>query len=476
MELDPTICYQAVLTHDTRFDGAFFVGVRTTGIYCRTVCPARTPRQDRCGFYPSAAAAEASGFRPCLRCRPELAPGLAQIDAVSRLARVAAERIESGALVARCVSDLATDLGVSDRHLRRAVIREFGVSPIDLAQTQRLLFAKRLLTDTDLPITEVAFASGFASLRRFNALFQARYRLNPSTLRRARSNAPANGVLVCDLGFRPPYAWTAVLTFLGGRATPGVEAVTEGRYRRTIAWGVHRGWLAVSPLPHRHALRVELAMSLAPALMPILARVKRLFDLAADPAQIASHLGPLTADNPGLRVPGTCDGFELAVRAILGQQVSIKAATTLAGRFAVAFGAPIETPFSDLFRLTPTAARVATVSAAEIAGLGIIPARAEAIVALANAVAAGAVSLEPGDDVVATLTQLKALPGIGDWTAQYIAMRALSWPNAFPHTDLGIAKALGVRRPGDVLALAEAWQPWRAYAAMHLWQRLEKKH
>jgi AraC family transcriptional regulator of adaptative response / DNA-3-methyladenine glycosylase II len=475
MEIDANACYRALEARDTRFDGVFFVGVSTTGIYCRTVCTAKRPRRDRCTFYPSAAAAEREGFRPCLRCRPELAPGNARIDAVGRLAAAAASRIEDGALTEGSVEELAADMGVSDRHLRRAIRVEFGVSPIELAQTQRLLLAKRLLTDTDMPVIDVAFASGFSSLRRFNALFRERYRLNPTALRRSRPRAELPETIVCELAYRPPLDWEALVAFLGARASSGVEWVDGDRYLRTAGFGKHRGWFAVGPSRRASTLRVELAASLAPVLSHALARVKRLFDLAAEPREIAAHLGPIAAARPGLRVPGAFDGFEMAVRAILGQQVSVRAATTLAGRFAGAFGEEIETPSDHLTRLAPRAERVAALDEPELVALGIGAPRARAILALARAVAAGEVALEPGRNVDETLELLRELPGIGEWTAQYIAMRALGWPDAFPHTDLGVRKALGVSTPGRVLAAAEAWRPWRAYATMHLWHSLEAK-
>jgi AraC family transcriptional regulator of adaptative response / DNA-3-methyladenine glycosylase II len=473
VELNGDTCYRALLTRDVRFDGVFFVGVATTGIYCRPVCPARKPRRENCAFYRSAAAAERAGYRPCLRCRPELAPGNARVDATSRLAAVAMSRIEDGALGELSVEELAAELGVTGRHLRRVVEGEFGVSPVSLAQTQRLLLARRLLTDTRLPVTEVAFACGFASLRRFNALFRERYRQNPTQLRKGSAAAPLPETFTCEVAYRPPFDWPALLAFLVGRAASGVEAVEGERYLRTAAIGKHRGSLVVSPSPGRNALRVELAASLAPALLPVTARVKRLFDLAAHPEAIAAHLGPLAAARPGLRVAGAFDGFEMAVRAILGQQVSVKAASTLAARFVAAFGEPITTPFTPLTHLSPSPERVAAAEPRAITALGIVRARADALLALARAVEGGRIRLEPAGDAQRTIAELQKLPGIGEWTAQYIAMRALAWPDAFPHTDLGIRKALGENAPRRILTMAEAWRPWRAYAAMHLWKSLE---
>jgi AraC family transcriptional regulator of adaptative response / DNA-3-methyladenine glycosylase II len=473
MKLDTETCYQALLTHDRRFDGVFFVGVSSTRIYCRTVCTAKTPKVGNCTFYRSAAAAERAGYRPCLRCRPELAPGSAQVDAVDRIARAAASRIEDGALIDGGVEQLAAELGVSGRHLRRVVEREFGVTPVELAQTSRLLLAKRLLTDTDLTVIEVAFASGFSSLRRFNALFKERYRLNPTGLRRRRAAAKEQGTLVCEVAYCPPLDWEALLGFLRGRVCRGAEAVDGDRYLRTVAFDRHLGWLSVAPAAEKNALRVEVSLSLAPILRTVLAEVKRVFDVAAQPLQIASRLGTLAEARPGLRLPGAFGGFEMAVRAILGQQISVAAATTLAGRYLTAFGEPIATPFERLTHLSPTPERIAGIEPAELIAHGIIGARANSIIALARAVVEGRISLRPGTDVPRTMTLLQELPGIGGWTAHYVAMRALGWPDAFPHTDLGIRKALDEKDPKRILEMAEAWRPWRAYAAMHLWKSLE---
>jgi AraC family transcriptional regulator of adaptative response / DNA-3-methyladenine glycosylase II len=471
--LDADSCYQALASRDARFDGRFYVGVSSTHIYCRVVCPARTPRRDHCTFFPSAAAAERAGYRPCLRCRPELAPGNIYVDTVSRLAAEAASRIEDGILTAAGVDGLAAGLGITARHLRRVVVQEFGVTPIELAQTHRLLLAKRLLTDTDLPVIEVAYASGFASLRRFNALFKERYRLNPTGLRKGQPHQGAQQLLVCDLAYRPPLDWPPLLGFLAARAIAGVEWIDGPRYRRTVAFGEHRGWIAIEPVAERAIVRVAVAPALAPVLPQVLAAVKRLCDLLAPPQQIAAQLGPLAAAHPGLRVPGAFDGFEVGVRAILGQQVSVKAASTLAARFAAAFGAPISTPHPELCVLAPAAERVAAALPEEITALGITRGRAEAILALARSVAAREIVLEPGVDVDGVIARLQNLPGIGEWTAQYIALRALAWPDAFPHGDLGIRRALGETDPHRVLARSEAWRPWRAYAAMHLWKSLE---
>jgi AraC family transcriptional regulator, regulatory protein of adaptative response / DNA-3-methyladenine glycosylase II len=470
--LDADRGYQAILTHDPRFDGVFFVGVTTTRIYCRNVCRAKTPQRKNCTFHPSAAAAEQAGFRPCLLCRPELAPGNARIDAAGRLAAAVAKRMEEGSFIEQRFGDLALEFGVSDRHLRRVVQQEFGVSPIELAQTQRLLLAKRLLTDTALPIADIAYASGFGSLRRFNALFQDRYRLNPTQLRKTATIALDE--IACEVAYRPPLDWQALLSYLAGRAISGVERVEEDRYFRTVRLGQQQGWLSVEPIEGKDALRVKLSLSLVPVLLPVLTRVKALFDLTAEPQQIAAHLGSLALHHPGLRVPGAFDGFEIAVRTILGQQVSVKAATTLMGRFVRCFGEPIETPFPTLTHLSPVAERVAQADITAIASLGILATRAKTIVALAQAIAEQRLSLTSEYPVEQTIAQLQELPGIGPWTAHYIAMRVLNDPDIFLLNDLGIQKALGENNLKRMLAIAAPWQPWRSYATLHLWKLLER--
>jgi len=475
MPLDSDACYRALATHDPRFDGRFFVGVSSTRIYCRPVCTVRLPRRENCRFFASAAAAEVDGYRPCLRCRPELAPGNASIDAGARLAQGAVDLIENGVLDAGGIEHLSARVGVTSRHLRRIFDAEFGVSPIEYAQTQRLLLAKRLLTDTVLPVTEVALASGFASVRRFNALFKARYRMPPGRLRATRGAEALPSALAFELWFRPPYDWESMLAFLGHRAIDGVEAVTSDAYTRTVAvahrGGLHVGSIEVRRSPRRSALRVSVSPSLARAVPVVLSRVKRAFDLACDPALVAATLGTLAAGRPGLRVPGTFDGFELAVRAVVGQQISVRAARTLLGRIAREFGEPLSADEGDaLTRAFPTAARIAAVSARELVELGLTQARARTLVALAAAVASDAIRLEPESDVEATLGALAALKGIGAWTVNYIAMRALRWPDAFLANDLVILKALGETRPAHATRLSESWRPWRSYAVMHLWR------
>ena len=476
MPLDPDSCYRALLARDRRFDGKFFVGVASTRIYCRPVCAVRMPRRENCRFFASAAAAEVDGYRPCLRCRPELAPGNAGIDVAARLAQSAVSLIENGALDEGGVEHLAARIGVTSRHLRRIFAAEFGVAPIEYGQTQRLLLAKRLLTDTALPVTEVALASGFASVRRFNALFRDRYRMPPGRLRRTAAGGALAGPLAFELAYRPPYDWESMLAFLGARAIAGVEEVTADAYRRTLVvtqrGGTHAGVIEVRRAARRPALAVAIAPSLARVVPAVLARVKHAFDLSCDPAVVAAALGDLAAGHPGLRVPGAFDGFELAVRAVVGQQITVRGARTLLGRLVAAFGeTAADTGANGPTQLFPPAWRIAACAPVELARLGITAARARTLIAVARALAAGEIELQPGVDVDATVRALVALPGVGTWTAQYIAMRALGWPDAFLASDLVVRKVLGESSPARALARSEAWRPWRAYAVLHLWRK-----
>jgi AraC family transcriptional regulator of adaptative response / DNA-3-methyladenine glycosylase II len=475
MTLDPDACYRALRTHDSRFDGRFFVGVSSTRIYCRPVCTVRMPRREHCHFFASAAAAEVEGYRPCLRCRPELAPGNASVDAIARLAHGAVDLIENGVLDDGGIEHLSARVGVTSRHLRRIFDAEFGVSPIEYAQTQRLLLAKRLLTDTAMPVTEVALASGFASVRRFNALFKSRYRMAPGRLRNARGARALPPALAFELAYRPPYDWDAMLGFLGSRAIEGVEAVTRDAYVRSVAV-VHRGATHVGRIEVRRAakkpaLSVSVSPSLAAAIPAVLSKVKHAFDLACEPDVVAAALGKLAATHPGLRVPGTFDGFEIGARAVVGQQISVRAARTMLGRIVRAFGdsLPAEDGAMPL-RLFPAAAKIAALAPEDLLALGLTRARARTLIALAAAIASGEIRLEPESDVDATVARLTALPGIGVWTASYIAMRALRWPDAFLASDLGVLKAMGERKPARALRLSEAWRPWRSYAVIHLWR------
>ncbi|MDX2233099.1 MAG: Ada metal-binding domain-containing protein [Hyphomonadaceae bacterium] len=474
--LDEDALHAACEAKDARFDGQFYTGVTSTGIYCRCVCPARTPRRANRRYYPSAAAAEKAGFRPCLVCRPEKAPGAAPIDQKARLASQALARIEAGALETQGLDDLARDLGVTGRHLRRATADVFGAAPIDLAQTHRLLTAKRLLTETRLPITEVAFASGFQSVRRFNALFLERYGFAPSRLRGKRIEA-REPTLTLDLVARGAFDPAAHFAFLRSRALNGVEATGQGAangYARTLKIGPHAGWIALAG--SGRGLTLTLSNDLAPALRPLVAAVRGAFDLDADAAAIDAALGDDAALNvagePGVRIPGGLDAFEMAVRAVLGQQVTVGAGRMLAQKLTDAFGAPIVTGVAGLDRLFPDAARLADADPGAIAALGMPRARAETLVRLAEAVAQGRVSLMRGA-IAAGRNGLATLAGIGPWTIEYVALRALGDPDAFPAGDSAIRHALGVApgAVGDVEARAAAWRPWRAYAAVRLWRR-----
>jgi AraC family transcriptional regulator of adaptative response / DNA-3-methyladenine glycosylase II len=475
--LEPSRYYEAVKARDPRFDGVFFVGVSTTGVYCRPVCRVRTPGADRCSYFTSAASAEAAGFRPCLRCRPELAPGAAPVDATLRLANRAVARIEAGALSEGGVEALASELGVSARQLHRVVEAEYGVSPLALAQTRRLLLAKQLLTDTSLKVVEVAFASGFNSVRQFNRQFQQSYRLNPLALRQRRSKRSSEHVLL-KLGFRPPLAWQVLIEFLAGRAGSSTERVVGSRYVRTLRLGKHRGWVAAEPVAP-NLLGVQVAPALLPVLPELRVRLRRLFDLEANPRIIDDFLrkqpglSPLLRRTAGLRVPGALHGFELALRSVLGQQVTVKAATTIYGRFVSAFGEPIATPLAGVDAVAPGAEDIADARLQRLIDQGLTQKRAECVRALARAVAGGKLRLDPPADFGEVRAALLELPGIGPWTAEYIAMRALGDPDAFPHSDLGLLKAVSERQPAKLLARAEAWRPWRAYAALHLWHGLQ---
>lgn len=495
--------YLAVLARDARFDGHFFTGVTSTGIYCRPVCAVRAPRRENCRFFALAAQAEHAGFRPCLRCRPELAPQAlvwSVQDASSILVQQAVRLLdapdlwpapsapgEGSATVAR----LAERLGVSDRHLRRIFEAALGVSPLQYLQTRRLLTAKQLLTDTRMPVTQVALASGFASVRRFNAAFAGHYGLNPTQLRRSGAapapvGAPEGSGTALRLAWRPPFDVPALLAFFERRQFHGVEWVLphEATLRRTVrlpaaCTGLGQettGWFSARFDVARHQVLLQTSDSLYPVLPLVIRRVRAMLDLDADPAAINAVLHSAFPDGDGLRVPGAFDGFELAVRAVLGQQITVAAARTLGQRLVERLGEPIATPWPELGRLFPTAATLSAADGDTLGQLGIVRQRQAAIVALARAVDSGALALHAGADVARTTAALCALPGIGDWTAQYIAMRVLRWPDAFPAGDVALHKALGVqgqKNPARAAAAAsEAWRPWRSYAVLRAWAAL----
>jgi AraC family transcriptional regulator of adaptative response / DNA-3-methyladenine glycosylase II len=481
MPLDPDAAYLALCTRDARFDGRLFVGVTSTGIYCRPVCRVRTPRRENCRFFGSRALAEAASFRPCLKCRPEIAPGLSQMDSSRSLAETAA-RMMDDAVQAGADTNLpaiAERLGVTDRHLRRIFRAAHGVAPLDYLTTQRLLLAKQLLTDTTLPVTQVALASGFGSVRRFNAAFAGSYRLNPTQLRhQGARRVTAESAL--HLAWRPPFDVDALLGFLARRQVRGVEQVDGLAWRRTVGWAWRgerlAGWIVARFVPAAHEVHLTVSPGLAPVLGAVMQQVRQALDLDADSAAIDSALATLPAPpRAGARLPGGLDGFETAVRVILGQQVTVKAAQTLVQRLVDRFGTPLETPYPALTHVFPDAATIAAADAEVIGRLGIVRQRVGALQALARAVAEGRLDLHRRAPLEPTLAILRALPGVGEWTAQVIAMRALAWPDAWPASDVGLMNALGTCDPKLVTALAEPWRPWRAYAVMRLWHHLETK-
>jgi AraC family transcriptional regulator of adaptative response / DNA-3-methyladenine glycosylase II len=486
-------CYLALKARDARFDGRFFTAVTSTGIYCRPVCSVKTPKRENCRFFDHAAQAEGAGFRPCLRCRPELAPqslAWSMQDASAILAHQAARLLDEPDAwhdQPASAEALAARMGISDRHLRRIFEAQFGISPLQYLQTRRLLTAKQLLADTDLAMPLVASSSGFASVRRFNAAFLAHYRLNPTALRRAGATAGDQAQRAVRLGYRPPYDVPAMLAFFRKRRVTHVEWVSDDGAPPALArtLGVEHqglrteGWVRIEFDTVRSQALVLTSDSLRVALPQVIRRVRALLDLDADPGAIHAVLQARFPDAAGLRVPGTVDGFELAVRAVLGQQITVAAARTLAQRLVDRLGTPIDTPWPSLTRLFPTPAAIATLGAAAgdaLGQLGVVRQRQAAILALAQAVHEGRLRLHAGADVAATIDTLKTLPGIGDWTAQYIAMRALRWPDAFPAGDVALHKALGVqgeRQPARAAALAsEAWRPWRSYAVLRAWAEL----
>jgi AraC family transcriptional regulator of adaptative response / DNA-3-methyladenine glycosylase II len=477
MKLNTATCYAALQARDVRFDGVFFTAVKTTGIYCRPVCPARTPAYSSCHFYPTASAAEAAGFRPCLRCRPELAPGCVG----GSLAEAILHRLQERAAEGIRLEDLEADLGLGSRQVRRLLQSKFGVTPLQVVQTQRLLLARQLLQETSQSVSEIALAAGFRSLRAFNTLFKKQYHLPPSASRRTKLKLRNEEGIRLRLSYRAPLAWDTLLGYFRSRLVPGVEEIEGREYRRTVALGSSRGWMRVWPLDEKNVLEVEVSASLSRHLGAVQARVRRLFDLDARPDVIQNVLGedpllaPVFQQCPGLRVGGAWDTFELAVRAVLGQQITVTAATTLSGRLTVHTGAVIKTPFKNLHRLAVTPEALERLTIDELCGLGLVRARASTLLRLATTARTGGLDFPPGRDHEAAVAQLVALPGIGPWTANYIAMRALRFPDAFPAADLGLRKAIGQGElvPASVAeSRSAAWRPWRAYAATALWQSL----
>jgi AraC family transcriptional regulator of adaptative response / DNA-3-methyladenine glycosylase II len=481
MTADSRALYKALTARDRRFDGVFFVGVTSTGIYCRPICPVKPPKEANCRFFDSPQEAEQAHFRPCLRCRPELAPGNAPVDNSQRIAHLIVQRLQEGTIDGDAgLEAIAGQFELSSRQIRRIVRKELGVSPIQLLLTRRLLLAKQLLTETHLPVTQIAFASGFSSLRRFNDAFNSRYGLAPTRLRKKAvdGSSAVNGsqTSTLQLSYRPPYDWRGVLAFLKGRELKGIEWITASFYARTVHLGDCKGWIKVTQAERKNALLVEFSHSLTPVLPALLGRVRDLFDLNARPDLISKQLrkdkrlAPLVKRNPGMRVPGAFNGFEMGLRAILGQQVTVKSATTIACRLVEAFGESFATAYPELNRLSPEAARVAKASVDDIAKHGIVSARSKSVIALAQAHVSGAISLDAvHHDPDETIRRLAELPGIGQWTAHYIAMRALRWPDAFPKEDIAVRNNLGGASPKQVEEMSQAWRPWRSYAVLHIW-------
>jgi len=474
MNLDLQVCSRARLSRDPRFDGKFFIGVLSSGVYCRSICPAPTAKEKNVRYYASAAAAAEAGFRPCLRCRPECSPGtpawLGTPNTVARALRL----ISEGGLEDGGVEVLAERLGVGSRHLRRLFLQHLGATPRAVAQTRRLHFAKKLIDETRLPMSEIALSAGFGCIRRFNATIRDVYHRTPTQIRRLarQTGAPSDHQYLFRLRFRPPYNWDGMLAFLKARATPGIEVVELGAYRRSISLNGSHGHFEVSLDEANHALIARVQFGDTRSLFFIVERIRAMFDLNADWAAIVGNLKtdpaltPRLQAAPGLRVPGCWDGFELAVRAVLGQQITVKGATVLAGRMVAAFGQP----FSAASGLTHLFPSPKVLAGARLTSIGLPGARAETIRALARAVCDGQISFEDVVDSEQLLARLCEIPGIGRWTAQYIAMRALGEPDAFPSGDLGLMRALALGSTRDLEQRAETWRPWRAYAALYLWQ------
>lgn len=479
MELDPAICYRAVQARDARYDGRFFMCVKTTGVYCRPICPARPPKFEHCRFVPTAAAAQAASFRPCLRCRPENSPDLDSTEAtVSRAMKL----IDAGALDEGNVAELAERLGIGERQLRRLFSQHVGATPLAVARTRRVLLAKQLIHQTGLSMIEVALASGFGSVRQFNETFRRMYGRQPRELRHGPAHRVMAPQITIFLPYRPPYDWQTMLRFLKGRAIPGVESVTDDTYSRTIAIDGMIGMIHVSHAAEQSSLRVEVQLPRLNSLANIISRIRRQFDLAADPRAIESVLArdpllaPLVLARPGLRVPGGWDGFEIAVRAVLGQQITVRGGITLAARVVANLGPSFTEPIGPgLTHLFPPPE---CFDESGLGGLGIPKARIRSLVHVARACMNNERWFDPGRDLADTIARFKSVPGIGEWTAQYIAMRAVGESDAFLAADVGLQRRClqcGQRAsPTELLARAESWRPWRAYATLHLWMADDK--
>jgi AraC family transcriptional regulator of adaptative response / DNA-3-methyladenine glycosylase II len=479
--------YAAFKAKDPRFDGRFFVGVSSTGIYCRPVCRAKQPKIESCTFYSTAAEAEQAGYRPCLLCRPELAPGASITDAASDLVYRAARMLEENCGNGQSLEEIAERLGYTSRHLRRVFTAEYNVSPVQYLQTCRLLLAKNLLTDTDLPVLGIAMAAGFGSLRRFNDLFKKQYNLSPTALRRRiPEEKKHSGDITLALSYRPPYHWEKMLQFLAGRATNGVEAVQNSEYMRTAHFVTTEGkqvygWVRVGHKPQKNALAVSVSETLLPVLPQVLARIRHLFDLYCDPDTVYETIRVMNDIRPGLcilgtRVPGCFNVFEMAVRAVLGQQITVKAASTLAARIVASYGTPVQTGIEGLTHIFPSPEGILALGGSienRLGALGVIAARSRTIHEIARVLAQKEINFDLCAQPEEEIKKLMAIRGIGSWTAQYIAMRAMEWPDAFLETDAGVKKALEPYTSKELLKMAEAWRPWRSYAVVNLWNSLD---
>ena len=478
--------YEAFKAKDSRFDGRFFVGISSTGIYCRPVCRAKLAKAENCTFYSTAAEAEKAGYRPCLLCRPELAPGNSITDATATLVYRAARMLEKNCGNGQSLKEIAEQLGCTDRHLRRVFIEEYNVSPVQYLQTCRLLLSKNLLTETDLSVLEVAMASGFGSLRRFNDLFKRKYKLSPTALRKHTTKEKShNEGITLTLGYRPPYRWEEMLNFLAGRAIKGVEVIKNDEYIRTVhledAEGNDiYGWVRVGHRHKKNVLIVTVSSTLLPVLPQVLARIRHLFDLYCNPQAIYETLKAMNDIRPGLcvlgtRMPGCFDAFEMAVRAVLGQQITVKAASTLAARIVQTYGTPIQTGIDGLTHIFPSPEDIFTLDGPienHLGPLGVISTRAKTIYELARTFVQGEIDFDLPSQPEEEIKKLMTIRGIGRWTAQYIAMRSMEWPDAFLETDAGIKKALQPYTSKELLKMAEMWRPWRSYATVNLWNTL----
>lgn len=486
IDLDNKTYFAAFKSKDSRFDGLFFVGIKTTGIYCRPLCRARMPKEENCSFFQTAAEAEKAGYRPCLRCRPELAPTLTGTTSYNALARKAVRMLEENSGNGMKLKKIAAKLGCTDRHLRRVFMEEFHVTPVEFLQTFRLLNAKNLLTDTDLSVIDVAMASGFGSLRRFNEVFQKHYHLTPTSLRKStKEGSQKQGEITIGVGYQQPLLWEQLLSFFSLRAIYGVEVIRDGFYYRTVRQTDREGktllgWIKVGNVPEKKIVSVTISESLITVLSQILARIRQLFDLYCDPEVVYDALASMDDIKEGLRVkgtriPGCMDPFEMSVRAVLGQQISVKAAGTIAGRIAEKFGTQIDTAIDGLKYVFPSAEDILSLEGKiedHLGPLGIIATRARTILSLAQAFSYGHIDCTSSGNPEKEIKKLLQLPGIGSWTANYIAMRAMGWTDSFLETDYGIKKALTPMTQKEMLLCAQAWSPWRSYATINLWNSL----